>query len=164
MNDIIQIFFTSILGLGFIIGMIFTLKNNYKLKKHLINEKIFFEINEIEITDTESLKKAYWIGNMKIYENYILIEKSLFPKSYYHFIMKKSTKKQANTINLFECIIIEKNEIQLKGLKHRVFGSSSIKIKMKTENEAVLKKINELINLHFIEVDKKNEFNKIIEN
>jgi len=33
MNDIIQIFFTSLLGLGFIIGVIFTLKNNSILKK-----------------------------------------------------------------------------------------------------------------------------------
>jgi len=88
---------------------------------------------------------------MKIFENYILIEKSLFPKSYYYFIMKKSNKKQANTINIFECLIIKKNEIQLKGLKHRFFGSSSIRIKIKTENEAISKRINSLINLHFIE-------------
>ena len=154
MNNIISTFFFSLIIIIFIIGIIYTLKNNSKLKKLLLNEKILFKQNELEIIDKESLGVDFWMGNMTIYENYIRIEKATIPNTYSHFIVgnknKNSTNKISGTITLTECSIGKNNELTLKGTKYRVLHKSGINIKLKSENEFAMTKINQLINEKYL--------------
>ena len=154
MNDIISIFFFILLISFFVLGVIYTFNNNSKLKKLLASEKILYNMNGLEIIDTEALGAAHWFGNMIIYENYIRIEKTTIPNYFFHFIVSSknpnSKKKPAGTINLTECSLQENNEIKLKGIKHRVLHNSSITIRIKNENKASLKKMNEIITTYFL--------------
>jgi hypothetical protein len=154
MNDLISTFFFTLIFLRFVIGVIYTLKNNSKLKKLLLNEKILYNQNRLEIVDKETLGIDFWLGNITIYENYIRIEKATLPNTYSHFIIgaknENSKNKFAGTITLTECLLGKNNEINLKGIKYRVLNKSSINIKLKSENKFSLEKIDKLINEKFL--------------
>ena len=124
------------------------------MKKLLLNEKILFKQNELEIIDKESLGVGFWLGNMTIYENYIRIEKATIPNTYSHFIIGNKNKNSANkisgTITLTECSIGKNNELTLKGTKYRVLHKSGINIRLKSEKEFAMTKINQLINEKYL--------------
>ena len=151
MNEIISTFFFAFFIVLFLVGIFYTFRTKLNIKKILSNEKILFKSDGFEILNKEALGISYMNGNITIYENYIQIESLTFS----HFIIspKKfdSLKKIAGIITLNECSFGENNKIKLKGKKHRLLSQSYISINMKGENISSLKRIEELINLNFLE-------------
>ena len=145
MNTIISTSMISLIFLIGIVGLIFTLKNSKSLKKVLTNKKRLGEFKNLNLRDTEFMKMSYWTGNMVIYENYIHIEKT----GYFHLIVKdkkSSIRKKAMTISFQKCSLDKKDNIIIKGTKHRVFGNSTIEVKISSKNTKDLYRINDLIN------------------
>ena len=154
MNDFLSIFFISLILMFFILGMIYTLNQKYKFKKLLMNEKQLYNLDELEITETESLGGSYWIGNLTIYKNYIHIERGFILNLYSHFIVNSkhfdSEKNMKGTITIKDSTFSKEKGLRLKGVKHRVFHNSNITIRVKDKNVAGLEKVNNLINTHFL--------------
>ncbi len=135
----------SMLFIFGIIGIIYTAKNNGKLKNIVSKEKLISQYGNLKIRDTETLKMNFWRGNLKIYDSILIIENSTY---FHHIILDKNKqkgKKQAMTISLNQ-ISIEKKALILQGVKHRVFGNSNIKIRIKSDNENDIIDINKAIN------------------
>ncbi len=144
-NNIIPTFMISALVLFFIIGVIYTIRNNRSLKKVLIDKKIIGLFNDLSIRDVESMGINFWRGKMTVYEGYILIEKT----GYFHLIVKDQNsliRKEPMTISFQKCMLDKKNNIIIEGKKHRVFGSSNIRIKISSKKTNDLHKITQLIN------------------
>ncbi|RMA56302.1 hypothetical protein BXY75_3424 [Ulvibacter antarcticus] len=135
----------SLLFIIGIIGIVYTIKNNGKLNEIVSKEKLIEQYSNLKISDTETLKMNYWNGNLKIYENILIIENSTY---FHHIILdkkSKNVKKQPMTISL-EKITIEKNTLILQGVKHRLLGNSNIKIRLKSNSEYEIVDINKSIN------------------
>lgn len=149
MNNIVSTFFFSLIFLIFIIGVIYTLYNNSKLKRLLIKEKILYNLNALEIFNLELVNGSYMIGNMTIYENYIRLESTTFSHT---IISHKNTNSSIKTgsIMLNECLLEDDKKIKLIGVKSRFLYNSSIAISIRSENKAGLKKINKLVNTYFL--------------
>ncbi|WP_324027800.1 hypothetical protein QSV08_07595 [Maribacter sp. BPC-D8] len=142
MNTYIPLFFFSVFILLAIWGIMYAVKNSSDLSNDVINEKIIARFSNLQIIDTEALGVDFWYGHMNIYETRIVIKNS----SYSHHFVKKNVlhSKKPMTISLNDCYIKDKCLI-LKGTKHRVLKSSSITVKLKSENFNDLIKIKELI-------------------
>ena len=142
MNTYIPLFFFSIFILLAIWGIMYTVKNSSDLSNEVINEKTIARFSNLQIIDKEALGAAFWYGDMNIYETRIVIKNS----SYSHHFVKKnlSHSKKPMTISLNDCYITDKCLI-LKGTKHRVLKSSSITVKIKSENFNDLIKMKELL-------------------
>lgn len=141
MNTIIPIFMFSMFFIFSFIGIVYTVKNNDKLDKLVTNKKLIKQYRNLKIKDSETLKMSFWSGNLKIYENILVIENG----SYFHHInLEKNKKKQPMTISLQQ-VNIEKNTLILQGIKHRVLGNRHIKIRIRSNIENEIIDINNLI-------------------
>ena len=137
MNTFLPIIFFSLFLILILIGVIFTLNNNKKLNQIVSEKKLIKKFKGLSIKDTELFNMNLWIGDLKIYEDVLRIEKANY---FFHIQLSDNTLSNTQlpmTISL-EGAYLENQYLFIKGVKKRKFGKGKIKIRIKANKKSDL--------------------------
>ncbi|WP_408040478.1 hypothetical protein [Tenacibaculum amylolyticum] len=126
----------------FTIGIIFTVIEKNKAKKELSKGRLLEVYDEIEIVNRELGKTSYWLGEIKIYDDYILLRNKF---KYEIIVRSRNLEGKFKFKVIFTECLIDGRKLIIKGVKHRLIGKSNITIQLKFDNEIQTKKVYSLL-------------------
>lgn len=129
--------------LFFITGVIYTMNQKKKTMRLFSDEPLINSFANVEIKNIESIKRSFWIGNVKLFKNYILI------KSKYNYDVIQLNTNLENDLKfkiLYQSSSIENKTIKIIGTKNRLFEKNSIQLKIKFNSESDSKMVYSFLN------------------
>ncbi len=111
---------------------------------HLLSEEpLIKSFANVEIKNIESINRSFWIGNVKLFKNYILIQSKF---NYDVIQLNPNFKNDIKFKILYQSSSIESKTIKIIGTKNRLFEKSSIQLKIKFDSESDSKMVYSFLN------------------
>lgn len=129
--------------LFFITGVMYTINQKKKTMRLLSHEPLINSFTNVEIKNIESIKRSFWIGNVKLFKNYILIQGKF---NYDVIQLNPNFKNDVKLKILYQSSSIESKTIKIIGTKNRLFEKSSIQLKIKFDSESDSKMVYSFLN------------------
>ncbi|WP_299835794.1 hypothetical protein [uncultured Tenacibaculum sp.] len=118
--------------------------NQKKKTMHLLSEEpLIKSFANVEIKNIESINRSFWIGNVKLFKNYILIQSKF---NYDVIQLNPNFKNDIKFKILYQSSSIESKTIKIIGTKNRLFEKSSIQLKIKFDSESDSKMVYSFLN------------------